>query len=44
MNWLIDHAERVDAASGKTAFSYAHPIFWAPFMLVGDGDGRASAR
>jgi len=37
MNWLIDHAERVDAASGKTAFSYAHPIFWAPFMLIGDG-------
>jgi len=22
---------------GKQVFSYAHPIFWAPFMLVGDG-------
>lgn len=22
---------------GKTLFSYAHPIFWAPFSLVGDG-------
>lgn len=21
----------------KSAFSYAHPIFWAPFTLVGDG-------
>lgn len=24
---------------GRTVFSYAHPIFWAPFSLVGDGDG-----
>ncbi len=23
--------------NGKLAFSYAHPIFWAPFTLVGDG-------
>src|SRR5262249_34386462 len=44
MNWLIDHGERVDTASGKTVFSYAHPIFWAPFMLVGDGGAGASAR
>lgn len=22
----------------KAGFSYAHPIFWAPFMLVGNGD------
>jgi CHAT domain-containing protein len=22
---------------GKALFSYAHPIFWAPFSLVGDG-------
>jgi CHAT domain-containing protein/predicted negative regulator of RcsB-dependent stress response len=22
---------------GRTVFSYAHPIFWAPFSLVGDG-------
>jgi CHAT domain-containing protein len=28
--------------NGKTLFSYAHPIFWAPFTLV--GDGRATAR
>ena len=44
MNWLIDHGERVDAATGKTAFSYAHPIFWAPFTLIGAGGGEASAR
>ena len=25
--------------NGKAAFSYAHPIFWAPFTLVGDGGG-----
>jgi len=22
---------------GKEAYSYAHPIFWAPFTIVGDG-------
>lgn len=33
---LIDGPGYVDA-SGKTLFSYAHPIFWAPFTLVGDG-------
>jgi len=27
--------------SGKTLFSYAHPIFWAPFTLVGDGGATA---
>ena len=26
----------------KAAFSYAHPIFWAPFTLVGDGGGARS--
>jgi hypothetical protein len=29
----------VDPESGKTVFSYAHPIFWAPFSLIGDGGG-----
>jgi CHAT domain-containing protein len=33
---LIDGPGYADA-SGKTLFSYAHPIFWAPFTLVGDG-------
>ena len=34
---LIDGTGLVDEGSGKTVFSYAHPIFWAPFSLVGDG-------
>jgi CHAT domain-containing protein len=25
--------------SGADLFSYAHPIFWAPFTIVGDGGG-----
>jgi len=33
---LIDGPGFVDA-EGQTVFSYAHPIFWAPFTLVGDG-------
>ncbi len=24
-------------AQGKELFSYAHPIFWAPFIFIGDG-------
>jgi CHAT domain-containing protein len=44
MNWLIDRGTFVDAASGQTVFSYAHPIFWAPFTLIGDGSSEASAR
>ena len=24
---------------GRTVVRYAHPIFWAPFSLVGDGGG-----
>jgi len=28
---------------GKVVFSYAHPIFWAPFSLVGDGGGGKPA-
>ena len=36
---LIDGPGYVDEASGKAVFSYDHPIFWAPFTLVGDGGG-----
>jgi len=33
---LIDGPGVVDP-QGRIVFSYAHPIFWAPFSLVGDG-------
>ena len=38
---LIDRGGYVDPTTGKTAYSYAHPFFWAPFTLVGDG-GKGS--
>lgn len=43
MEDLIDGPGYVDPATGRTVFSYAHPIFWAPFSLVGDGGGQAGA-
>jgi CHAT domain-containing protein len=36
MQELIDRAGYVDRR-GRLVFSYAHPLFWAPFSLVGDG-------
>jgi len=36
MVMLIDGLGAVDG-SGKTIFSYAHPLFWAPYSLIGDG-------
>jgi CHAT domain-containing protein len=27
----------IDQAPSGAPFTYAHPIFWAPFLLVGDG-------
>lgn len=39
MAGLIDGPGLVDTASNATVFAYAHPIFWAPFTLVGDGGG-----
>lgn len=27
-------------ADGKTEFSYAHPLFWAPYSIIGDGERR----
>jgi len=27
-------------ADGKTEFTYAHPLFWAPYSVVGDGGVR----
>ncbi len=28
------------AEDGKTIYTYAHPAFWAPYALVGDGGGQ----
>jgi len=33
---MISTGAAIDG-QGKHVFAYAHPIFWAPFMLVGDG-------
>jgi CHAT domain-containing protein len=27
-------------AEGKTEFTYAHPLFWAPYTIIGDGGAR----
>jgi CHAT domain-containing protein len=34
---LMEGPGFIDARSDTAIFSYAHPIFWAPFTLVGDG-------
>ncbi len=39
---LIDGPGFVDG-TGRSVFSYAHPIFWAPFSIVGDGGGAKPA-
>jgi CHAT domain-containing protein len=39
---LIDGPGLKDG-KGNIVFSYAHPIFWAPFSLVGDGGRRKPA-
>jgi CHAT domain-containing protein len=36
---LIDGPGAVDPDSKRVLYSYAHPIFWAPYALVGDGGG-----
>lgn len=37
--WIDDLT--VNNASGEAIFSYAHPIFWAPFTVVGEGGATA---
>ena len=37
---LIDGHGYIEAESSRTMFSYAHPIFWAPFSLVGEGSRK----
>lgn len=33
---LMDGPGHVDARTRRTLYTYAHPLFWAPFVLVGD--------
>ncbi|MCC6611044.1 MAG: CHAT domain-containing protein [Burkholderiales bacterium] len=33
---MIDGEGYVDPATGKPLYRYAHPLFWAPFVVVGD--------
>jgi CHAT domain-containing protein/tetratricopeptide (TPR) repeat protein len=35
---LIDGPGEIDA-SGQTVYTYAHPLFWAPYSVIGDGGG-----
>ena len=35
---LLDGPGAVDG-SGRTVYSYAHPLFWAPYSVIGDGGG-----
>jgi CHAT domain-containing protein len=35
---MLDGPGFTDAA-GKTLFRYAHPLFWAPYSIMGDGGG-----
>jgi CHAT domain-containing protein len=35
---LLDGPGLVDD-SGNTVFTYAHPLFWAPYSVIGDGGG-----
>ena len=36
---LIDRGV-AGGAGGRPSYAYAHPLFWAPFSLIGDGAGR----
>lgn len=33
---LMDGPGSTDEKTGRVSFSYAHPLFWAPFVVVGD--------
>jgi CHAT domain-containing protein len=37
---LIDGPGLKDDASGKIVASYAHPVFWAPFIVVGESGAQ----
>ncbi|CAA7627735.1 conserved hypothetical protein [Candidatus Terasakiella magnetica] len=37
---VMDSPGLRSASTGAIEFSYAHPMFWAPYVLVGDGRGN----
>ena len=39
---LIDGPGLKDDATGKIVASYAHPLFWAPFVIVGESGGKVN--
>jgi CHAT domain-containing protein len=40
---MLDGAGFTDD-KGKTLFSYAHPLFWAPYTIIGDGGGAREGK
>ena len=36
---MIEKGECVDEVSKQPIFAYAHPMFWSPFVLIGEGGG-----
>jgi CHAT domain-containing protein len=38
---LIDGPGLKDDVTGKIVASYAHPLFWAPFIMVGENGSNA---
>ena len=34
---LMETGALKDPGSGWALYSFAHPLFWAPFSLIGDG-------
>jgi CHAT domain-containing protein len=39
---LIDGPGLIDNVTGKIVASYAHPLFWAPFIVVGESSRNAN--
>ena len=39
---LIDDSGLKESVSGKIISSYAHPLFWAPFIIVGESGSNAN--
>ena len=39
---MLEMIDKMEAADENPKYTYAHPTFWAPFALIGDGDSRAA--